>query len=55
MTNLKYVPEELISNVDLIIDSGESILKKASTIIKVENEEIKILREGPISIKELEG
>lgn len=48
LTNLDNLSKEFKENVDLIIDSGETKLKFASTIIKIENEEIKILREGPI-------
>ncbi|HPI66933.1 MAG TPA: L-threonylcarbamoyladenylate synthase [bacterium] len=42
--NKKYQP-------DLILDSGKLKTKKPSTIIKVEGEEIKILRPGEIKIK----
>lgn len=48
LTNLDNLSKEFKENVDLIIDSGETKLKAASTIIRIENEEIKILREGPI-------
>ena len=42
-------------NVDGIIDEGKSRIGKPSTIIKVENEEILILREGPITKVEIEN
>ena len=48
LTNLDKLAQKFKENVDLIIDAGETKLKAASTIIKIENEEIKILREGPI-------
>lgn len=36
--------------VDVIIDGGESILKVASTIVKVEENDILVLREGMVKI-----
>ncbi len=48
LTSLKDLSKEFKDNVDLIIDAGETKHKTASTIIKVENDEIKILRKGPI-------
>ena len=41
---------KILDNVDLIIDAGETKLKAASTIIRIENDEIKILRKGPIKL-----
>ena len=40
----------LKNKVDIIIDGGITKLKVSSTIIKVEDEEIKILREGTLKI-----
>ena len=54
MTNVNNLPEEFLRHSDLIVDGGEAAIGIASTIIKIENEEIKILREGPISKEELE-
>lgn len=48
LTSLKNLSKRFKDNVDLIIDSGETKLKAASTIIKIEDDEIKILRKGPI-------
>ncbi len=46
--------EDLIDNfkdkVDIIIDGGITDLKISSTIVKIENDEIKVLREGSIKI-----
>ena len=38
--------------VDVIIDGGKTKLQKASTIIKVEDDDIKVIREGSTKIKE---
>ena len=38
--------------VDIIIDGGATKLQKASTIIRVEEERIKVLREGSLKIEE---
>ena len=38
--------------VDGIIEDGPTKIKEASTIIKVENDEIKVLREGSLKIEE---
>lgn len=51
-------PEEILNRfrdkLDCLVDEGKSKIGKPSTIIKVENEEIKILREGPISKEDIE-
>lgn len=41
---------EFDSKVDIIIDGGITDLKVSSTIVKLENEEIKVLRQGTIKI-----
>ena len=51
MTNLKQLPEVFEQNAYLIIDGGEAKIGVASTIIKVENDKIIILREGPIKFE----
>ncbi len=38
--------------VDIIIDGGKTKLQKASTIIKVEDDDIKVIREGNLKIEE---
>ena len=55
LTNVKQLPEVFKQNAYLIIDGGEAKIGVASTIIKVEEEKIKILREGPITKEELES
>ena len=39
--------------VDAIIDGGRAKISKASTIIKVENDDIKILREGKVTLDDI--
>lgn len=51
LTNVKHLPEIFKQNVDLIIDEGETKIGKASTIIKIENNKIITLREGPIKFE----
>ena len=43
--------DQFQGKVDIIIDGGVSDIQLASTIVKVENNEIKILREGTVKIK----
>lgn len=43
--------DQFQGKVDIIIDGGISDIQLASTIVKVENNEIKILREGTVKIK----
>lgn len=54
MTKVDNLPSKFKENVDLVVDSGETNLGAASTIVKVEDEDIKILREGPISKERIE-
>ena len=42
-----------VEKVDLIIDAGELQRELPSTIVDCTNQEIKILREGPIALKEI--
>lgn len=49
-TNLDNLQEEFKNNIDLIIDAGEAKEKNASTIIQIENEKIKVLRQGTVKI-----
>ena len=51
-TNVNYIDESITSNVDLVIDEGECN-GVASTIVIVENGNVKVLREGEIKEKEL--
>ncbi len=52
-TNVKKIYNDFHDNVDIYIDDGDSKIGKASTIVKVENNEIKILREGPITLNDI--
>lgn len=54
MTNADSIPSEIRDSIDLIVDSGEILCGRASTIIRVDNNTIEILREGPISREEIE-
>lgn len=49
-TKLEELVDEFNGKVDIIIDGGITDLKQSSTIIKVENNEIKVLREGTVKI-----
>jgi len=42
-----------IENYDIFVDGGTITSKGESTIIDIENDEIKIIREGPLSKKEI--
>lgn len=53
-TNLKDILKDFNENVDCFIDGGNSKLKIGSTIVKVENEMPKILRQGSISKEQIE-
>ncbi len=52
-TNIKSIYNDFHDNVDIYIDDGESKLGVASTIVKVDNNEIKILREGTITLNDI--
>lgn len=45
--------KDLNNKVDIIIDGGITDLQLSSTVVHIENEEIKILRQGTIKIEEL--
>ena len=49
-TRIEDLIEEFNGKVDIIIDGGITDLKISSTIVRLEDEEIKILREGSIKI-----
>lgn len=53
ITDIKDIPPKIRQSVDLIVDDGESKLKMPSTIIKVENEEVLVLRLGTITKEEI--
>lgn len=51
--NVEQIADDFKDTVDAIIDGGEAKLGLSSTIVKVENGEIIILREGKISKEEI--
>ena len=53
--DLQEIIKEFGDKVDYYIDGGKSKIGIGSTIVKVENNSIKILREGSISKKEIEN
>ena len=53
--DLQEIIKEFGDKVDYYIDGGKSKIGIGSTIVKVENNSIKILREGNISKKEIEN
>ena len=53
--DLQEIVKEFGDKVDYYIDGGKSKIGIGSTIVKVENNSIKILREGSISKKEIEN
>ena len=53
-TNVKDIFEEFKDKVDYIIDGGECEIGIASTIVQVIDEKIYILRQGSITIEQLE-
>jgi len=52
-TNIKDIQKDFEGKVDYFIDNGESKLGVPSTIVKVINDEVHILREGSISKKQI--
>ena len=53
--DIKDIIKEFGDKVNYYIDGGKSKIGIGSTIVKVENNSIKILREGSISKKEIEN
>lgn len=53
MTNTIGIFKKFVEQVDCIVDSGEAKIGVASTVIKVERNDVKILRDGPIKKSEL--
>lgn len=52
-TEAREVVDQLGSLVDLVLDGGETLLKKGSTVVRVLGGEIRVLRPGPIGESEL--
>lgn len=53
-TNVSDIINELYEKVDLIIDGGECEIGIESTVVRVINDEVKILRPGKISKEDIE-
>ncbi len=53
-TEYNDIIKDFKGKIDYFIDSGKSKLCVASTIVKVENNEIHILREGKITKEDIE-
>ena len=51
--NVSQIAKDFKDSVDAIIDGGDAKIGFSSTIVKVENGEIKILREGKITKEEI--
>jgi L-threonylcarbamoyladenylate synthase len=45
--------EQLGEEVDLVLDGGKALIGEPSTVVDLTSEEPKILREGPIALKDL--
>lgn len=52
-TNIKSIKKDFKDSVDIFIDTGESKIGQASTIVKVDNGKVIILREGKITKKQI--
>ena len=55
MTKVKDIIREFENKVECIVDEGESEIGIPSTIIRIENEKVHIIREGPISKEQIES
>ncbi|MBP2172776.1 L-threonylcarbamoyladenylate synthase [Methanococcus voltae] len=49
--SISDIGKEIIDKVDIIIDDGDCEYKKPSTIIKITNNSLELIREGSISFK----
>ena len=52
-TNIKDIQKDFVGKVDCFIDNGESKLGIPSTIVRVINDEVHILRQGSISMEQI--
>jgi len=52
---IEEVPEKVREKADVVIDSGKLEKTPPSTLIKIEDGELKIFREGPISKDQIEN
>jgi tRNA A37 threonylcarbamoyladenosine synthetase subunit TsaC/SUA5/YrdC len=53
-TTAEDVLDQLGSEIDLVLDGGPTAGSMASTVVDLTEPEIKILREGPISLAEIQ-
>lgn len=53
--DLQSLPESLAAGVDLIFDNGKCMNRLPSTIVKIVNSRVDILREGVISAQEIQA
>ena len=53
-TDIDSAVRDLGQTVSLYVDSGPSKLKKPSTIVWIMNGEVEIVRQGAISVKDIE-
>ena len=51
---IQEIIKEFENKVDCIVDCGDATFKIPSTIVRVENEEIIILRDGPLTKEKIE-
>lgn len=54
-TSARAALGQLRDRVDLVIDSGETPIRRPSTVVDVTGEELEVIREGPISAKEIKA
>lgn len=53
-TQIENIPDQILNNVDCIVDNGITKIGVASTVVKLEEKEVKIIREGPITKEMIE-
>lgn len=52
-TSLEDIPKEIVEQVDLLVDSGTCSVGLDSTVVDLRGERIRILREGALSLDDL--
>ena len=53
-TEYNEIIEDFRGKIDYFIDGGKAKIGKASTIVRIENKEVHILREGKITKEDIE-
>ena len=51
--NIEETSEQLAGRVDVVLDGGPTVQGKPSTVVDLTSEKPRILREGPVSLKEI--